>query len=177
MRALSIRWLPAFWCSVLGRATRLLGYFTAHSKSYTATIRLGQSTVTDDAEGELVAQVEATDVSEEAISAAVTDLTGDISQVPASVSAIKVDGKRSYRRVREGEDVALQPRTVTVSRFEVLRIKRVESCVDVDVAVDCSSGTYVRALATRSRARARSRGPPHAVAAHGFGDVLPLTKR
>ena len=131
----------------VGRATRLLGYFSAHSKSYAATIRLGQSTVTDDAEGELVAQVEATDVSEDAINAAVAGLTGDISQVPASVSAIKVGGKRSYRRVREGEDVALQPRTVTVSRFEVRRIERVESCLDVEVAVDCSSGTYVRALA------------------------------
>ena len=131
----------------IGRATRLLGYLAAHAKSYTATIRLGQSMVTDDAEGELVAEVDATDVPDEAIHAAVADLTGDISQVPAAVSAIKVDGKRSYRRVREGEDVELAPRNVTVERFDVLRISRAGSVVDVDVAVDCSSGTYVRALA------------------------------
>jgi tRNA pseudouridine55 synthase len=131
----------------IGRATRLLGYLAAHTKSYTATIRLGQSTVTDDAEGELVAEVDAAEVSDEAIKAAVAGLTGAISQVPAAVSAIKVGGKRSYRRVREGEDVELAPRNVTIERFDVLRITRDGSVVDVDVAVDCSSGTYIRALA------------------------------
>jgi len=131
----------------VGRATRLLGYLTAHTKSYSATIRLGQSTVTDDAEGELVAAVSATNVSDETIRAAVTGFIGNISQVPASVSAIKVDGKRAYRRVREGEAVELEPRNVTVGRFEILAISRADDLVDIDVVVECSSGTYIRALA------------------------------
>jgi tRNA pseudouridine55 synthase len=127
----------------IGRATRLLGHLTLTDKSYDATIRLGATTVTDDAEGEVVEQRDAAAVTDAALAAAVAGLTGAIEQVPSSVSAIKVDGVRSYARVRKGEDVALAARPVVVSRFEVLA-RRGD---DVDVAVTCSSGTYVRALA------------------------------
>ncbi|WAL48327.1 tRNA pseudouridine(55) synthase TruB [Rhodococcus pyridinivorans] len=136
---------------VLGveRATKLLGLLALTTKSYTATIRLGQSTVTDDAEGETVATTDATHVTDEQIGEGVAALTGDIQQVPASVSAIKIDGKRAYARMREGEAVELKARPVTVSRFDVLARRDVPESgfVDVDVDVDCSSGTYIRALA------------------------------
>nr|WP_255633049.1 tRNA pseudouridine(55) synthase TruB [Demequina sp. TTPB684] len=131
----------------VGRATRLLTYVTGHDKSYAATIRLGQSTITDDAEGEVTATTDASHVTADAIAAAVAEFTGDISQVPSSVSAIKVNGERSYARVRAGEDVALAARPVTVSRFEVLDVRRADGFVDVDAAIDVSSGTYIRALA------------------------------
>ncbi|UYP20576.1 tRNA pseudouridine(55) synthase TruB [Rhodococcus sp. Z13] len=136
---------------VLGveRATKLLGLLALTTKSYTATIRLGQSTVTDDAEGETVATTDATHVTDERIAGEVAALTGDIQQVPASVSAIKIDGKRAYARMREGESVELKARPVTVSRFDVLARRDLpeDGFVDLDVEVDCSSGTYIRALA------------------------------
>ncbi|MEV0077027.1 tRNA pseudouridine(55) synthase TruB [Nocardia neocaledoniensis] len=134
---------------VLGveRATKLLGQLILTSKAYTATIRLGQSTITDDAEGEVVATTPAGHVTDERIAAGVAALTGDIEQVPATVSAIKVDGERAYARARAGEDVQLAARPVTVSRFEVLARRDVDDFVDLDVEVDCSSGTYIRALA------------------------------
>jgi tRNA pseudouridine55 synthase len=127
----------------IGRATRLLGHLALTDKAYDATIRLGARTVTDDAEGEVVEQRDASAVTDRALSAAVQALTGAIEQVPSSVSAVKVDGVRSYARVRKGQDVTLPARPVVVSRFEVLARRG----VDVDVAVVCSSGTYVRALA------------------------------
>jgi tRNA pseudouridine55 synthase len=127
----------------IGRATRLLGHLALTDKQYAATIRLGQTTVTDDAEGEVVATADASGVSDDALAKAVDALTGDLQQVPSAVSAVKVDGVRSYARVRAGEDVALAPRSVHVAQFEVLD-RRGD---DVDVAVTCSSGTYVRALA------------------------------
>jgi tRNA pseudouridine55 synthase len=127
----------------IGRATRLLGHLTLRDKTYDATIRLGVSTVTDDAEGDVVDVRDASAVTDEALHAAVHGLTGDIDQVPSSVSAVKVRGVRSYARVRKGEDVDLAARRVVVSRFDVLA-RRGD---DVDVAVACSSGTYVRALA------------------------------
>ncbi|MET0741517.1 MAG: tRNA pseudouridine(55) synthase TruB [Candidatus Nanopelagicales bacterium] len=134
---------------VLGieRATRLLGHLALHDKSYAATVRLGVSTVTDDAEGEVVATVDASTVSDESIVVAVAALTGEILQVPSSVSAIKVGGVRSYARVRGGEAVDLPARPVTVSQFTVTAVSRPPGAVDVDVDVTCSSGTYVRALA------------------------------
>ncbi|MDV6291706.1 tRNA pseudouridine(55) synthase TruB [Rhodococcus aetherivorans] len=135
---------------VLGveRATKMLGLLALTTKAYSATIRLGQSTVTDDAEGEVLATTDASAVADEAIAAAVAALTGEISQVPASVSAIKIDGKRAYARMREGETVELAARPVTVSRFEVLsRETTSDGFVDLDVEVECSSGTYIRALA------------------------------
>jgi tRNA pseudouridine55 synthase len=131
----------------VGRATRLLTFLVGCDKGYTATARLGQSTVTDDAEGEVVASVDAGGVSRAALDAAVAGLTGAISQVPSSVSAIKIEGKRSYARVRSGEDVQLAARPVTVSRFTVLGVRPAGPCLDVDVDVEVSSGTYVRALA------------------------------
>lgn len=135
----------------VGRATRLLTYVIGAGKSYTATIRLGQSTVTDDAEGEVVAVADAGGVTDEAVRDGLAALTGEIDQVPSAVSAIKINGQRAYKRVREGEEVTLEPRRVTVSRLDSLAIRRTTvdgvNVVDVDVAVDCSSGTYVRALA------------------------------
>jgi tRNA pseudouridine55 synthase len=127
----------------VGRATRLLGHLALTDKSYEATVRLGATTVTDDAEGELVEQRDASGVTDEAIAAALTGLTGPLQQVPSAVSAVKVDGVRSYARVRAGEQVELAARPVVVSRFALLARRGDE----LDVAVDCTSGTYVRALA------------------------------
>ncbi|OBF65143.1 tRNA pseudouridine(55) synthase TruB [Mycobacterium sp. 852002-51971_SCH5477799-a] len=130
------------------RATKILGLLTAAAKSYTATIRLGQSTSTDDAEGEPVHSVSARHLTSEAIESAVSGLRGDIEQVPSTVSAIKIDGKRAYRLAREGQAVELQARPVRIDRFEVCEIRSGgHDFVDLDVEVDCSSGTYVRALA------------------------------
>jgi tRNA pseudouridine55 synthase len=138
---------------VLGveKATRLLTYLVGADKAYEATIRLGESTLTDDAEGELLAVADADLVTEAAVAQAVAPLRGQIQQVPSSVSAIKVSGKRSYARVRAGEDVVLAARPVTVHRLDVAALRRERvaerTVVDVDVCVVCSSGTYVRALA------------------------------
>ncbi|MFB7289542.1 tRNA pseudouridine(55) synthase TruB [Actinacidiphila glaucinigra] len=133
------------------KATRLLGHLALTRKEYEATIRLGQSTITDDAEGEVTASVSADGVTREAIDAGIVPLTGDIMQVPSKVSAIKVNGVRSYARVRGGEDFELPARPVTVSAFAVRDVRHVRhdggDVVDVDVTVECSSGTYIRALA------------------------------
>ena len=131
----------------INRATRLLGHLSLHDKDYTATMRLGVGTVTDDAEGEVTATTDASAIDDEAIGAAMLRQTGQSQQVPTAVSAIKVNGQRAYAKVRAGEDVVLQPRAVTVSRFEATAIRRQGQVVDVDVEVTCSSGTYVRALA------------------------------
>jgi tRNA pseudouridine55 synthase len=127
-------------------STRLLTFMVGLDKRYEATIRLGESTTTDDAEGDPAASVDASGLDRAAIDREIARLTGEISQVPSSVSAIKVDGRRAYDRVRSGEDVVLTPRSVTVSAFEVLR-SRPGVVHDLDVVIDCSSGTYVRALA------------------------------
>jgi len=135
---------------VLGveRATKLLGHLALTTKSYAATIRLGQSTLTDDAEGDVVGGAAADALAEEAIRAGIAVLTGDIEQVPTQVSAIKVDGRRSYVRARAGEHVELAARPVTVSRFALLALDRPgPGLQDLRVEVDCSTGTYVRALA------------------------------
>ncbi len=131
----------------VGRATRMLGYLTGHDKSYRATIRLGQSTVTDDAEGEVTATAATDHVTDEAIRRGLADLTGPLQQVPSAVSAIKVDGRRAYRRVRAGEQVELAPRAVTVHALELHEVRRVDALIDLDVTVTCSAGTYVRAIA------------------------------
>lgn len=133
----------------VNRATRLLTYLVGADKAYTATIRLGESTVTDDAEGEVVARTGAGHLDADTVHAAVLPLTGEIDQVPSAVSAIKVQGRRSYARVRGGEEVDLPARRVTVHRFEVLAVRPDPSAgvTDVDVEVEVSSGTYVRALA------------------------------
>lgn len=133
------------------KATRLLGYLALSDKAYEATIRLGISTITDDAEGEVVTAVGAPDLDEAETEAAMAELRGDILQVPAAVSAIKVGGVRSYKRVRAGESVALSERAVSIRRFDALDRKELQvdgvACVDLKVLVECSSGTYVRALA------------------------------
>jgi tRNA pseudouridine55 synthase len=131
-------------------ATRLLTYIVGADKTYEATIRLGQTTGTDDAEGEILtaAAPEAWDaVTEDAVAAGIAALTGEISQVPSAVSAIKVDGRRAYDRVRAGEEVVLAARDVVVSRFELQESRRSDDALDLDVIVDCSSGTYIRSLA------------------------------
>lgn len=130
------------------KATRLLGHLALTRKEYEATIRLGQTTVTDDAEGEITAASPAGGVTRDAIDAGIARLTGDILQVPSKVSAIKVNGVRSYARVRGGEEFELPARPVTVSSFAVRDVRREgDDLVDVDVTVECSSGTYIRALA------------------------------
>jgi tRNA pseudouridine55 synthase len=133
----------------INKATRLLTYIVGTSKTYTATVRLGESTVTDDAEGEVTATRTAAAVTDDAVRAGVAALTGEIEQVPSSVSAIKVNGERAYARVRSGEAVKLAARPVTIHRFEVhdIRREREGEALDVDVTVECSSGTYIRALA------------------------------
>jgi tRNA pseudouridine55 synthase len=135
-------------------ATRLLTFIVGLDKTYEATIRLGVATDTDDADGQTVSTADASALSPDAIFEAVAALTGRISQVPSTYSAIKVDGRRAYDLARAGEDVQLKAREVTVSRFEVLAQRRPSSdstgaagWVDLDVVVDCSSGTYIRSLA------------------------------
>jgi tRNA pseudouridine55 synthase len=127
----------------IDKATKLLGHLAAHDKDYLATIRLGTVTTTDDAEGEVVAESDAGGVDDARLAAAMRALTGDLQQVPAAVSAIKVDGVRAYTRVRAGEHVELAARSVHVARFDLLT-RRGD---DLDVAVTCTTGTYVRALA------------------------------
>jgi tRNA pseudouridine55 synthase len=131
----------------VGKATRLLHHLVLADKEYTATVRLGQATVTDDAEGDVLSSASTQAIEPDAVRAAMRTLTGDIAQVPSAVSAIKVDGQRSYARVRSGEAVELAARPVTVARFDALAFRRDGDLLDVDVAVACSSGTYVRALA------------------------------
>ncbi|MBW8871353.1 MAG: tRNA pseudouridine(55) synthase TruB [Leifsonia sp.] len=134
----------------INSSTRLLTYIVGADKEYLATIRLGAASTTDDAEGELLAPAAQSDldaVTEEAIRAGIARLTGEIEQVPSSVSAIKVDGKRAYARVRGGEQVELRPRAVTVSEFELTDTRRDTGAIDLDVRVVCSSGTYIRSLA------------------------------
>ena len=138
---------------VLGveRATRLLGHLALTDKAYDATVRLGRSTVTDDAEGDETSAADASTLTRATVEAALEPLRGGIQQRPSAVSAIKVDGVRSYARVRAGEDVDLPARRVTVSRLELLDLRRPDvdgpPVLDVDVTVVCSSGTYVRAIA------------------------------
>lgn len=134
---------------VLGvnRATRLLGHLTLTEKAYDGTIRLGASTTTDDAEGDLVSTASARGLDEARIRAGLASFVGDIEQVPTAVSAIKVEGRRAYDRVRDGEDVQLAARPVTIHQLEVHRVRPAGELVDVDVSVRCSSGTYIRAIA------------------------------
>ena len=135
------------------KATRLLGYLTLTEKEYAATIRLGQTTSTDDAEGEITGTAMAEGITVEAIGQAVAGLTGDILQVPPAVSAIKVGGQRAYKLTRSGAAPELKARPVRVYEFAVTGIRRVEGAgdmaglLDLDATVRCSSGTYIRALA------------------------------
>ena len=129
------------------RATKILGLVSGTAKSYSATIRLGRITTTDDAEGEVVQDISARAISDAEIHAGIAPMRGEISQRPSAVSAIKIGGKRAYQLAREGQQVDLAERRVRIDRFEVLAIRSEGDFVDVDVEVDCSSGTYIRALA------------------------------
>jgi tRNA pseudouridine55 synthase len=131
----------------IGRATRLLGHLALSEKEYLATVRLGQATGTGDAEGEVISGAPAGAVTLDAVRAATVPLTGEVQQVPPAVSAVKVAGTRAYRLARAGAAPVLAPRTVTVRSLRVLSARRSGDLLDVDVAVTCSSGTYVRALA------------------------------
>ncbi|KHK96208.1 tRNA pseudouridine synthase B [Microbacterium mangrovi] len=135
----------------VGPATRLLTFIVGLDKTYEATIRLGVSTDSDDADGEVTRTTDAAHVADAQIEAGIARLRGPLSQVPSTVSAIKVGGRRAYDLARQGEEVQLKARDVVISRFEVLGIRRTdhagETAIDVDVVVDCSSGTYIRALA------------------------------
>jgi tRNA pseudouridine55 synthase len=132
----------------VGAATRLLGPLAGSDKTYEATVRLGEATVTDDREGEVLATTPAGHLDDDAVRAALAAQTGPLLQVPSSVSAVKVDGRRSYDRVRAGEQVELAPRAVTVHALEVHAVRRpTPDLVDVDVTVRCSAGTYIRAIA------------------------------
>lgn len=131
------------------RATKLLGHLALDRKSYLTTIALGASTTTDDAEGDVLTEAgpdALAAITEADIDKAIAELTGDIQQVPSAVSAVKVNGERAYARVRAGEQVELDARPVTVHRFDRLAL-RTEPRLEIDALVDCSSGTYVRALA------------------------------
>ena len=129
------------------RGTKLLGHLTVSSKTYDATIRLGVTTTTEDAEGEIVTTTSAAGLTDTQIHAAAASFVGVIQQRPSSVSAIKVGGVRSYARVRAGEHVELPPREITIHTFAIRDFRRAGDTVDLDVTVRCSSGTYIRALA------------------------------
>lgn len=136
----------------VGRATRLLGAAQHADKTYAATIRLGQSTTTDDAQGDVLTRDGAAGITEDRVLAAMAGLAGPIEQRPSAVSAIKVNGRRAYDRVRAGEQVELGARKVTVAEFALLATRPAEdpdgtAYLDLDVRVRCSSGTYIRALA------------------------------
>ena len=133
-----------------GRATRLLTYVVGVDKAYRATIRLGWSSDTDDADGSVRRSAEASALSrirDDDITVAMATLAASRVQVPSSVSAVKVAGKRAYQRVRSGESVTLAAREVVIHRFESTSIRRSEVAIDIDAEVECGSGTYVRALA------------------------------
>ncbi|HKR50437.1 MAG TPA: tRNA pseudouridine(55) synthase TruB [Pseudonocardiaceae bacterium] len=129
------------------RATRLLGHLPLEPKVYQGTVRLGMSTSTDDAAGECTGGADPSAISEQGILEGIADLSGAIEQVPSAVSAVKVDGRRAYALVRAGEQVTLAARPVRVSRFDLLELRRGHRVTDLDVLVECSGGTYVRALA------------------------------
>jgi tRNA pseudouridine55 synthase len=129
------------------KATRLLGHLTLTEKEYDATIRLGQATDTDDADGDVVSQASAAGVTQDRLAAGMAALRGEISQVPPAVSAVKVGGQRAYKLTREGTPPTLAARTVTVREFALREVRRDGDLVDADVSVTCSSGTYIRALA------------------------------
>src|SRR5437868_12735674 len=129
------------------KATRLLGHLALTEKVYEATMRLGVTTNTDDAEGEVTATAPAGHVTEADVRRGVEGLTGQIMQVPPQVSAIKVNGQRAYKRARAGEEVELAARPLTAHAFAVTAVRVHDDVVDVDATIRCSSGTYIRALA------------------------------
>ena len=134
----------------IGNATRLLQYVTDGRKGYEAIISLGKATVTDDVEGEVIFKADPLKLSvitDEQIKKILEAMVGEISQRPSSVSAIKVDGKTAHQRVREGEIVELPPRDVTIYELTITSIERSEDSIEIHVGVECSAGTYIRAIA------------------------------
>jgi len=130
-----------------GNGTRLLQYITDGDKSYVATVVLGAATVTDDQEGDVISEADASKITDEEIRTGLSKMVGEIQQRPSSVSAVKVAGERAYDRVRAGEVFELAARTITISSLEVLDIRRAGSRIEIDIDVTCSAGTFVRAIA------------------------------
>ena len=130
-----------------GNGTRLLQYITDGDKSYTATIVLGASTITDDREGEVISEVDAAKVTDDQIKSSLLKMVGEIQQRPSSVSAVKVGGERAYDRVRAGEVFELAARTITISALDTLEIRRPGNRIEIDIEVTCSAGTFIRAIA------------------------------
>jgi tRNA pseudouridine55 synthase len=128
---------------LIGPAVRLSEYVSASDKRYQATIRLGSSTDTYDAEGTILGSSPVDDISEEHFDEILQTFVGEIEQIPPPYSAVKVKGRKAYEMAREGEEVDLQPRTIRVYSLEILEWAPPEAVVDVY----CSSGTYVRSLA------------------------------
>jgi tRNA pseudouridine55 synthase len=130
-----------------GNGTRLLQYITDGHKSYTATIILGAATVTDDREGEVISESDASKITDEQIKTGLAKMIGEIAQRPSSVSAVKVDGERAYDRVRAGEIFELAARTITISVLDILEIRHLGARIEIDIDVTCSAGTFIRAIA------------------------------
>jgi tRNA pseudouridine55 synthase len=130
-----------------GNGTRLLQYITDGDKSYTATIVLGVATVTDDREGEVISEVDASQITDAQIKSGLAKMIGEIAQRPSSVSAVKVGGERAYDRVRAGEVFELAARTITISSLDILEIRHLGARIDIDIDVTCSAGTFIRAIA------------------------------
>jgi len=130
-----------------GNGTRLLQYITDGDKSYLATIVLGAATVTDDQEGEVISEADASGLTDQEIRDGLAKMIGQIQQRPSSVSAVKVGGARAYDRVRAGEVFELAARTITISSLDILEIRHVKSRIEIDIDVTCSAGTFIRAIA------------------------------
>jgi tRNA pseudouridine55 synthase len=130
-----------------GHGTRLLQYITDGDKSYSATVVLGASTVTDDSEGEVLTVTDASTVSDSEIAKILSSMVGTIAQRPSSVSAVKVGGERAYDRVRAGEKFELEARTVTITQLDIVAIRHLTTTTEVDIEVTCSAGTFIRAIA------------------------------
>jgi tRNA pseudouridine55 synthase len=133
----------------VGRATRLLGFFTSHEKEYLGTVCLGVSTTTDDSQGEILKVTSTVQLTQSMILETIREFRGPIMQQPSAVSAIKIDGRRAYARVRDGEEVVIPPRSVVIHDLEILKLSRNQESdtFDVELRVVCSAGTYIRALA------------------------------
>jgi len=133
----------------VGRATRLLGFFTSHEKEYLGTVCLGVSTTTDDSQGEILKVTSTVQLTQSMILETIREFRGPIMQQPSAVSAIKIDGRRAYARVRDGEEVVIPPRSVVIHDLEILKVSRNQDSdtFDVELRVVCSAGTYIRALA------------------------------
>jgi tRNA pseudouridine55 synthase len=130
-----------------GNGTRLLQYITDGDKSYTATIVLGAATITDDQEGEVTSEVDASKVTDDQITTGLAKMVGEIAQRPSSVSAVKVGGERAYDRVRAGEVFELAARNITINSLDILTIRHLGARVEIDIDVTCSAGTFIRAIA------------------------------